>query len=165
LEGSYLLVINYNGSILEYELPTGLEYEIIVSRIMPVSVNLIGYSVSTALQEIAVQLSIIALNGTPLENVELYYEWLSQGGLAPSQASGVVEFVLPIPAVSGAYNLYYETEEAAFTYSSTGYHAIIISEAEAMAAQGVGIPVLVLSLGASVSLVSIPILWRRRLIG
>jgi hypothetical protein len=165
LEGSYLLVINYNGSILEYELPTGLEYEIIVSRIMSVTVNLIGYSVSTALQGIAVQLSIIALNGTPLENVELYYEWLSQGGLAPSRASGVVEFVLPIPAASGTYNLYYETEEAAFTYSSTGYHTIIISEAEAMAAQGVGIPVLVLSLGASVSLVSIPILWRRRLIG
>jgi hypothetical protein len=34
-----------------------------------------------------------------------------------------------------------------------------------MAAQGVGIPILVLSLGASVSLVSIPILWRRRLVG
>jgi hypothetical protein len=165
LEGPYLLVINYNGSILEYELPTILEYEIIVSRIVPVAVNLVSYSISTALQQIAVRLSIIALNGTPLENVKLHYEWLSQRSLALSQVSGIVEFVLPIPTASGVYNLYYETEEAPFTYSSTGYHIIIISKTEAMAAQGVGIPILVLSLGASVSLVSIPILWRRRLVG
>ncbi len=165
LEGSYLLVISYNGSILEYELPTSLEYEIIVSRIVPVTVNLVSYSVSTALQEIAVQLSIVALNGTPLENVELHYEWLSHRNLALSQVSGIVEFGLRIPAASGAYNLYYETEEAPFTHSSTGYHIIIISKTEAMAAQGVGIPILVLSLGISVSLVSIPILWRRRLVG
>jgi hypothetical protein len=165
LEGSYLLVISYNGSILEYELPTSLEYEIIVSRIVPVTVNLVSYSVSTALQEIAVQLSIMALNGTPLGNIEMHYEWLSHRSLALSQVSGIVEFGLRIPAASGVYKLYYETEEAPFTHSSTGYHIIIISETEAMAAQGVGIPILTLSLGISVSLVSIPILWRRRLVG
>jgi hypothetical protein len=165
LEGSYLLVISYNGSILEYELPTSLEYEIVVSRIVPVTVNLVSYSVSTALQEITVQLSIIALNGTPLGNIEMHYEWLSHRNLALSQVSGIVEFGLPIPTASGVYNLYYETEEAPFTYSSTGYHIIVISKTEAMAAQGVGIPILALSLGISVSLVSIPILWRRRLVG
>jgi hypothetical protein len=165
VEGSYQLVISYNGSILEYELPTSLKYEIIVSRIIPVTVNLVSYSVSTALQEIAVQLSIIALNGTPLGNIKMHYEWLSHRSLVLSQVSGIVEFGLRIPAASGVYNLYYEIEEALFTHSSTGYHIIIISETEAMAAQGVGIPILTLSLGISVSLVSIPILWRRRLVG
>jgi hypothetical protein len=165
LEGAYQLVISYNGSISEYELPTILEYEIIVSRIVPVAVNLVSYSVSTALQEISVQLSIIALNGTLLGNIEIHYEWLSHRSFALSQVSGIVEFGLRIPAASGVYNLYYETEEAPFIHSSTGYHIIIISETEAMAAQGVGIPILTLSLGISVSLVSIPILWRRRLVG
>ncbi|MHA2117359.1 MAG: hypothetical protein ACW98J_00430 [Candidatus Thorarchaeota archaeon] len=136
-----------------------------MSRIIPVTVNLVSYSVSTALQEIAVQLSIIALNGTPLGNIKMHYEWLSHRSLVLSQVSGIVEFGLRIPAASGVYNLYYEIEEAPFTHSSTGYHIIIISETEAMAAQGVGIPILTLSLGISVSLVSIPILWRRRLVG
>ncbi|MGD9381519.1 MAG: hypothetical protein PVI03_03665, partial [Candidatus Thorarchaeota archaeon] len=153
LEGAYQLVISYNGSISEYELPTILEYEIIVSRIVPVAVNLVSYSVSTALQEISVQLSIIALNGTLLGNIEIHYEWLSHRSFALSQVSGIVEFGLRIPAASGVYNLYYETEEAPFIHSSTGYHIIIISETEAMAAQGVGIPILTLSLGISVSLV------------
>jgi hypothetical protein len=165
MEGSYLLIISYSGSILEYELPIGLEYEIIVSRIIPVSVKLVSYSVSTAIQEIAVRLSIIALNGTPLERVKLHYEWLNYRSFAISQEFGIVEFGLRIPLESGVYNLYYETEESAFIYSSTGYHIIIISKTEAMASQGVGIPIIVLSLGVSVSLASIPVLLRRRLVG
>jgi hypothetical protein len=165
VEGPYLLVISYNGSTLNYELPAVLDYEIIVSRVVPVAVNMVSYSVSTSLQEIAVQLSIIALNGTPLENVNLYYEWLGQRSLTKSYESGIIEIGLRIPTESGVYNLYYETEEAAFTQSSTGYHVIIISSAEAMAGQGVGIPFILLSLSVSVTLASIPVLWRRRLIG
>ncbi|MFW9862359.1 MAG: hypothetical protein ACFFEX_09525 [Candidatus Thorarchaeota archaeon] len=165
VEGPHLLVISYNGSILNYELPAVLEYEIIVSRVVPVAVNMMDYSVYPSLQEIAVQLSIIALNGTPLEDVNLSYEWLGQRSLVKSHESGIVEIGLRIPTESGVYNLYYETEEAAFAQSSTGYHIIIISSAEAMAGQGVGIPFIVLSLGISVALASIPILWRRRLIG
>ena len=165
MEGSYLLIISYNGSILDYELPIGLEYEIIVSRIIPVSVKLVGYSVSTAIQEIAVRLSIIALNGTPLESVKLHYEWLNYRSFAVSQEFGIVEIGLRIPLASGAYNLYYETEDSAFIHSSTGYHIITISKTEAMASQGVGIPIIVLSLGVSVSLASMPILLRRRLVG
>ncbi|MFX0054684.1 MAG: hypothetical protein ACFFAX_00865 [Promethearchaeota archaeon] len=165
VEGPYLLVISYNGSILNYELPAVLEYEIIVSRVVPVAVNMVKYSVYPSLQEIVVQLSIIALNGTPLEDVNLSYEWLGQRSLAKSHESGIVEISLRIPTESGVYNLYYETEEAAFAQSSTGYHIIIISSAEAMAGQGVGIPIIVLSLSVSVALASIPVLWRRRLIG
>ncbi len=165
LEGFYLLIIRYSGSLLEYELPTSLEYEINVSKIVPVTVNLVSYSVTTALQEITVQLSIMALNGTLLENVEMQYEWLSHRHIAISKVSGMVKFGLHIPVASGVYNLYYEIEATTSTHSSSGYHAIIISETDAMAAQGVGIPILILSLGVSVSLVSIPILWRRRLIG
>ncbi|MHA2353815.1 MAG: hypothetical protein ACXADC_01465 [Candidatus Thorarchaeota archaeon] len=165
LDGSYLLVISYNGSILEYELPTSLEYGVIVSRIMPVTVNLVSYSVSTALQEISVQLQIIALNGTALEDARLNYEWLSHRGFAISQDLGIIELVLRIPVDSGVFNLYYETEETPFTQSSTGFHVIIITQTEASAAQGVGIPIIALSLGVSISLASIPILWRRRLLG
>ncbi|MFX1330590.1 MAG: hypothetical protein ACFE9W_03475 [Promethearchaeota archaeon] len=165
VEGPYLLVIGYNGSTLNYELPVVLEYEIIVSRVVPVSVNMVNYSVYPSLQEITVQLSIIALNGTPLEDVNLHYEWLGQRSLTKSHDSGIVEIALRIPTESGVYNLYYETEEAAFTQSSTGYHVLIISSTEAMAAQGVGIPFILISLGVSVMLASIPVLWRRRLIG
>jgi hypothetical protein len=165
IEGPYLLLIGYNGSTLNYELPTILEYEIIVSRVVPVSVNIVSYSVYPSLQEIAVQLSIIALNGTPLEGVNLYYEWLGQGSFTRSHESGFVEIGLRIPTESGVYNLYYETEEAAFAQSSAGYHTIIISSTEAMAGQGVGIPLIVISLSISVVLASIPVLWRRRLIG
>jgi hypothetical protein len=165
VEGPYLLLISYNGSTLNYELPTLLEYEIIVSRVVPVSVNMVSYSVYPSLQEIAVQLSIIALNGTPLEDVNLYYEWLGLGSLTKSHESGIVEIGLRIPKESGVYNLYYETEEAAFAQSSAGHHTIIISSREAMAGQGVGIPFIVISLGVSVMLASIPVLWRRRFIG
>jgi hypothetical protein len=165
VEGTYLLAICYNGSILEYELPAVLEYEIIVSKTVPVAVNLVSYTVSTALQEIAVQLSIIALNGTSLEDVKLHYEWLGQQSLTISQESGIVELGIRIPTASGVYHLYYETDEAPFVQSSTGYHIIIISNEEALAGQGVGIPIIVLSLSVSVSLASIPVLWRRRLIG
>jgi hypothetical protein len=165
VEGPYLLLISYNGSTLNYQLPTILEYEIIVSRIVPVSVNMVNYSVYPSLQEISVQLSIVALNGTLLEDTNLYYEWLGQGSLTKSHESGIVEIGLRIPTESGVYNLYYETEEAAFAQSSTGYHIIIISSTEAMAGQGVGIPFIVISLTVSVMLASIPVLWRRRLIG
>ena len=150
---------------MDYELPTVLESEIIVSKTVPVAVNLVSYAVSTALQEVTVQLSIIALNGTPLEDVKLHYEWLGQQSLSISQESGIVELGIRIPTASGVYHLYYETDEAPFVQSSTGYHIIIISSEEAMAGQGVGIPIIVLSLSVSVSLASIPVLWRRRLIG
>lgn len=164
MEGLYVLTMEYSGSQMLYELPIFLDYEIIVSWIMPVKVDLLSYSISSVLQKITVRLSIMALNGTALEGITLYYEWLDYQDSIPSMEAGIIELALRVPEDSGTYSLYYETEESPYLQSTTGHHIIIISQSESMASQGVGIPILAFSLGASISIAIIPILWRRRII-
>ncbi|UCH03876.1 MAG: hypothetical protein JSW05_09815 [Candidatus Thorarchaeota archaeon] len=163
-EGRYVLVLKVNGSSVSYELSAVLEYALVVSRVMPVQVDLTYYIISPELKEIRVYLMIRCLNGTPLDGVTLNYEWLDISTSAIAIQSGLAELILPMPPSAGFYRLHHYTDGTQHLHPSSGHSLIAISEADVQAAQGIGILGLVLTLCVSVSLVGIPALYRKHLI-
>ncbi|MFX0045487.1 MAG: carboxypeptidase-like regulatory domain-containing protein [Candidatus Hermodarchaeota archaeon] len=164
IQGRYVLLLKINGSLPSYELSSVLEYALVVSRVMPVQVDLIHYIVSPELREVRVYLMIRCLNGTVLDGVTLNYEWLAISGFTVATQSGIAELILPMPPSAGVYRLYHYTDGTQYLHPSSGHTLIVVSEAEFQAAQGIGIPGLVLTLCVSVGLVGIPALYRKHLI-
>jgi hypothetical protein len=164
-QGRYILLLKANGSSLSYELSAVLEYTLIVSRVMPVQVSLKYYITSPELRELRVCLMLRCLNGTILGGVTLYYEWLSNSASTITMQSGLVELILPIPTDAGIYSLYYSTDGTDHLFQTSGHSLLTISETQVLAAQGIGIPGLVLTLFLSLGLLGIPAVYRRHLIG
>ncbi|MFX1416679.1 MAG: hypothetical protein ACFFC0_07690, partial [Promethearchaeota archaeon] len=163
-QGLHVLLLRINGSLLSYELSSVLEYIIVVSRVIPVQVDLTRYIISPELREIRVYLMIRCLNGTVLDGVTLYYKWLAISAFKVSTQSGLAELILPMPPNAGVHELYHYTEGTQHLYPSSGHTLIEVSEADVQATQGIGIPGLVLALCVSVSIVVIPALYRKHLI-
>ncbi|MFX0106711.1 MAG: hypothetical protein ACFE7R_00335, partial [Candidatus Hodarchaeota archaeon] len=164
-EGQYTLEIRYNGSLAHFELPATHQFRFIVTRKMPLLVELDYYEILAPLQEIRVVLRLIALNGTILEDVKILCTWLARNTSTISQSGGIAVFHLTIPSTEGTYPLYYETHSSECLQTTTGYVLIFVSTYESMAAQGIGIPAIIISLGTSIGVATFPNLYRRRLIG
>ena len=163
-EGDFSFILYYPGLELEYELPSILTYRFTVSRKIPAMVQLNHYKVNPPTQEILVQFVVRGLNGTLLQGVGFTYTWIGLTITTISQANGIIDLHLSIPN-HGTYLLYYETKESATLMSYSGNITIIITEADAMAAQGIGIPGLAISVFLSIGLVGVPIVYRRYMIG
>jgi hypothetical protein len=163
-EGRYVLLLKVNGSSLSYEISSILEYTLIVSRVMPVRVDLVRYIISPELREIRVHLMMKCLNGTLVDGVTLNYEWLAIRASTVAIHSGQIELILPMPPSAGVFRLYHHTDGTQHLRPSSGHLLIVISQADVHAAQGIGILGLVLTLCVSISLVGIPALYRRHLI-
>jgi len=163
-EGRYVLLLKVNGSSVSYELSAVLEYTLVVSRVMPVQIDLTYYITSPELREIRVHLVIRCLNGTVLDGMTLNYEWLAIRASTVTMQSGQAELILPMPPSAGVYRLYHYTDGTQHLHPSSGHSLIAVSEADVHAAQGIGIPGLVLTLCISISLVGIPALYRKHLI-
>ncbi|MHA2602510.1 MAG: hypothetical protein AM324_010305 [Candidatus Thorarchaeota archaeon SMTZ1-83] len=163
-QGRYVMLLRTNGSLPSYELSSSLEYALIVSRVMPVQVDLTHYITSPELREIRVYLVIRCLNGTLLEGLILNYEWLTISATTVSMQSGIVELILPMPSTAGFHRLYHYTDGTQHLHPSSGHALIVVSEADIQTAQGIGIAGLVLTLCVSLSLVGIPTLYRKHLI-
>ncbi len=163
-EGLHYLSIYYSGNHQEYILPNELQISFSVLKVMPVRIALVDYSISDVLKSISVKLSIIALNGTPLDGTVLDYYWLGSQGYAVSEM-GVINLHLQIPTRADIYTLSYETNEINGILSCQGELLIIISSIDANSGEGIGIFGIITGLSSSLSIPVIALIRRKSVIG
>jgi hypothetical protein len=165
IEAQYNISIIYNGNNSRFELATKYDYNLIVTTLMPIVIELDSYEVIAPLHKISVQLTVRGLNGSLLNGVQVNLNWLSSNSTIESIHEGWIVLQLTIPSVSGSYFLYYESEPTSFVESTTGSILIEITSSDIMSTEGVGITGMVFALGASIGLVAVPVIRRRYLVG
>lgn len=163
-EGTYTYTVSYEGTESQFELPAKLLYQLIVTKVMPVLIQLERCEVIPAAQEIIADFIVQGLNGTYLKGVGFIYIWDAFTVRAITKENGFISIHLPIPGF-GTHILYYHTEAQPTLASCHGNMTIAISETDALAAQGVGMPGLTLSVLLSITIVSVPIIHRRYVVG
>ncbi len=164
LEGPFDTWIVYRGNLTAFRMSNALHYSFIVSRTVPLAIELYHYAVILPLQQLEVVLMACALNGSLLEGVTINYEWLSVRGSAESTHGGLSQLYLPVPGYPGSFNLSYWTESSSYILSCIGHFVINLNGTEVAAAQGVGITGMTASICVSLTLVAIPIIRKRYLL-
>jgi hypothetical protein len=165
IEAEYNISIIYTGNISRFELTTKYDYNLIVTTLVPIEIELDSYEVVAPLHQISVQLIVRGLNGSLLNGVWVNFNWLSSNSTTQSLDEGLITLQLAIPSVSGGYFLYYESEPTSFVESTTGSILIEITSSDILSTEGVGITGMILALCASIGLVAVPVIRRRYLIG
>jgi hypothetical protein len=164
-EGKCELSIIYGGNKSEYELSSYSTYTFFITRIMPVKVDLQQYVVIPSLQQLQLNLKVIAYNGSPLGGIVLYYDWLNITGHSSSIDGGAIGVSLSVPSKGGVYCFSYWTVSSSSVESCNGSVLLTINEQEAAASQGVGIFSISISIGLSLVIISIPRMIRKHMIG
>jgi hypothetical protein len=165
IEAEYNISIIYTGNISRFELTTKYDYNLIVTILVPIEIELDSYEVVAPLHQISVQLIVRGLNGSLLNGVWVNFNWLSSNSTTQSLDEGLITLQLAIPSVSGGYFLYYESEPTSFVESTTGSILIEITSSDILSTEGVGITGMILALCASIGLVAVPVIRRRYLVG
>ena len=165
IETEYNISIVYLGNISRFELPAKYDYNLIVTTLMPIEIELDSYEVVAPLYQISVQLIVRGLNGSLLNGVRVNFNWLSSNSITESYDEGLIILQLTIPSVSGRYFLYYESEPTSFVESAAGSILIEITSSDIMSTEGVGITGMIFVLCASIGLVAVPVIRRRYLVG
>ncbi|MHA1771163.1 MAG: hypothetical protein ACTSYL_09045 [Candidatus Thorarchaeota archaeon] len=145
-----------------FEIPASFLYNYSVRVKIPTTIELIEFLVLPVLKEVEVRLQIIALNGSTLPNVDLYYSWISISGQVVSNTDGLVVLHLPIPSQSGIYRLFYEIMDAPTIAAASGFYDLSIDSTDVMASQGVGFGPFTTSIILSVFIVIVAGIRKRK---
>jgi hypothetical protein len=164
-EGQYNISMFYSGNSTLYESSTRFDYDLHVTSLMPVRLELDSYEVMTPSHKLSVHLTLRGLNGSTLHGVKVNFDWLESSFDAESTEGGMISLNLKVPATSGNYVLSYESETTLSVISTSGSFLIKITMSDIMSLQGVGITGLTIALIASVGISTIPIIRRRYLVG
>ncbi len=164
-ENQYNISIFYSGNNTLFELPTKLDYSLHVTRLMPIRLELDFYETVAPLHEVFVHLTVRGFNGSTPKGVQVNFEWLNSNIDAESIEEGIIILHLRVPATSGNYVLYYESETSSSVISTSGSFSIDITTSDIMSLEGVGVAGLAIALIASVGITSVPIIRRRYLVG
>ncbi|MFW9925416.1 MAG: hypothetical protein ACFFDM_01480, partial [Candidatus Thorarchaeota archaeon] len=140
-------------------------YDFLVTIIMPIIIEMNSYEVVAPLRELSVLFTVRGLNGSLLSGVLVNFNWLSQYYTSVSINRGQIVLHLAIPATSGSYSLYYESESTNYIESSYGSVLIEISANDIMSIEGIGITGMVFVVIASIGIVSVPVIRRRYIVG
>ncbi len=164
-EAQYNISIVYNGNTSRYELGTKYDYNLFVTQVMPIRIDLDSYEVIAAFHELSMKLTVRGLNGSLLNGVILRFSWLSANITSESLDNGLIILHLAVPTVSGEYTLYYESESTRFTASTRGSIMIEITINDILTTEGIGVTGMIFALLASIGIAAVPILRRRYLVG
>ncbi len=164
-EGNYSFLLTSAASTGRYRLPAEAVLTFVVSRLMPLLVELKHYSVISPMQQLYVVLSLTALNGSPVSLVPFHYVWLSFEALATVSPSGLVELRLAVPPEPGSYSIFYTVESSHSIMAASGSVVIVILLEQVLASQGVGVVGYIVCLTVSISVVILPVLRKRYLLG
>jgi len=164
-ENQYNISIHYSGTLENYELGTKFDYNLFVTLRMPIVIELQRYEVSTPLHEISVFLMVRGMNGTLLNGVVVNFEWLSSNTTTESTNGGWIHLQLELPSMSGSHFLYYTSIATSSVESTSGVILIVLSTTDIQSIEGIGITGMLLALGASIGLVTVPIVRRKYLVG
>jgi hypothetical protein len=164
-ENQYNISIFFSGNNTLFELPTKLDYSLQVTRLMPIRLELDFYETVAPLHELSVHLTVRGFNGSTPKGVQVNFEWLNSNIDAESTEEGIIRLHLRVPATSGNYVLYYESETSSSVISTSGSFSIDITTSDIMSLEGVGMAGLAIAIIASVGIASVPIIRRRYLVG
>ena len=164
-ENQYNISIHYSGTLENYELGTKFDYNLFVTLRMPIVIELQRYEVSTPLHEISLFLMVRGMNGTLLNGVVVNFEWLSSNTTTESTNGGWIHLQLELPSMSGSHFLYYTSIATSSVESASGVILIVLSTTDVQSIEGIGITGMLLALGASIGLVTVPIVRRKYLVG
>ena len=159
------LSIIYEGNESAYELSAYYLYTFHITRIMPVKVEFQPHCVIPSLQQIQLNLKIIAFNGSALEGIELRYVWLNMSGSIISVQNGLIDLRLSVPSREGLYSFVYQTTPSSSVQACSGFVLLSINNQDVLSSQGVGIGSIAVSIVLSLGIVSIPGIMRRRMMG
>ena len=165
IENRYNISILYNGNSSLFESSTKYDYELHVTHLMPVRLQLDFYEVKTASRELSVHLIVTGFNGSSLTGVDVIFTWLTVEYDSRSTEGGLISITLKTPTTSGDYILYYELKESGSVAATSGSFLIEITIADIESLQGIGLTGLIIALVVSVGISSIPILRRKYLVG
>ena len=132
---------------------------------MPIRLELDFYETVAPLHELSVHLTVRGFNGSTLKGVQVNFEWLDSNIDTESTEEGIIILHLRVPATSGNYVLYYESEISSSVISTSGSFLIDITTSDIMSLEGIGMAGLTIALIASVGITSVPIIRRRYLVG
>lgn len=164
-EDQYNISLLYAGNATLYELTTRFDYNLQVTYLMPIRIELDSYETITSLRKLSVCLRVKALNGSTPKGIHVRFSWLDSFTNVESEEEGLIILNLKIPTMSGTFTLFYESESSASVLSASGSFQIEISQSDIMSLQGVGITGLVLALIASIGISTVPIIRRKYLVG
>ena len=164
-ENLYNISIRFSGNITVFELPTKLDYNLQVTRLMPIRLKLDFYETVASFHELSVHITVECFNGSTPKGVQVNFEWLDSNINTESVEQGIIILHLRVPATSGIYVLHFESEISSSVLSTNGSFLIEISTSDIMSLEGVGIAGLAIALIASVGITSVPIIRRRYLVG
>ncbi|MFW9806976.1 MAG: hypothetical protein ACFFFK_09640 [Candidatus Thorarchaeota archaeon] len=165
IENQYNISLFYAGNATLYELTTRSDYNLQVTHLMPIRIELDSYETVTSLRKLSVCLRVKALNGSSPKGIHVRFSWLDSITDVESEEEGLIILSLKIPATSGTFILFYESESSTSVLSTDGSFQIEISQSDIMSLQGVGITGLALALIASIGISTVPLIRRKYLVG
>ena len=165
IEDQYNVSIFYNGNSTLFESSTRFDYSLQVTRVMPIRLELDFYEIETSFRQLSVSLTARCLNGSTPSGVHVTFDWLDSNIDVKSVEEGIITLHLRVPATSGTYTLYYESEPSNSITSTSGSFSITITTSDVLSLEGVGIAGLAIALIASVGITTVPIIRRKYLIG
>lgn len=163
-EGNYLLSINFEGHLSEFELPCNQLFAFTVSHRIPVALLLENYEIIGPLNTIQATLRLQSLNGTYPKDVTVNFLWQSVESSKSSSSEGYIKLQLPIPSNSGIHSLVYEVVPTNGILSHTGVIYIIITSTDANASEGIGFYGILIGFTGSMCIFTLPFVRRRLLI-
>ncbi len=164
-EGAHNMTLISHRMESNYFAESSVSYSFIVTNRIPVRIVLIEQHIIPPLKSIDVTLEAKALNGSYHNGLIIQYKWLDIIHTSQSNHWGIFQLQLPLPSLPGQYHLTIRLLPTSYTTALNDSILISISEDQVLAAQGVGIPILTLSLTSSSVLAMIPFLRRKYLIG
>ena len=165
IEKQYNISIFYSGNNTLFESPVKIDYNLQVTSLMPIRLELDFYEIIAPIHELSVHLTLRCYNGSTPKSVQVNFDWLNSNIDTKSTEGGIIILHLRIPVTSGSYVLYYESEATRSVISTSGSFLIEITISDVMSLQGVGIAGLTIALIASVGISAVPIIRRRYLVG
>ena len=165
IEDQYNISIFYSGNNTLFESQTKFDYSIQVSHLIPIRIELDFYEIVTPLHELSVHLTVRGLNGSTPRGIQVNFDWLDSSIDVESAEGGIITLHLRVPATSGNYILYYESQTSNSVISTSGSFLVEITTSDVLSLEGVGIAGLVIALIASVGITTVPIIRRKYLVG
>jgi len=164
-EGHHSIALHYGGNKSAFVLNRTRIFRINASHSIPV----VPWSISTRLipmeKRISVNMMLLALNGSKIEGLKTTYNWLNQSYRARTSKSGSLEFYLRLPNHPGTYTLEYHIDSTRGTKDYDGFLEIEITLIDINGSSVFGLFPFTLSIAFSFSLVLLPSLRKRYLLG
>ncbi|MGM0685825.1 MAG: hypothetical protein ACQET3_02520 [Promethearchaeati archaeon] len=164
-EGQHSVALYYQGNKSAFVFQRTRRFVINTSYTIPIVPKSVTFKTKPLEKHISVNILLVALNGTTIEGLQASYNWLGQNHSTQTISGGILELSLRIPTLPGTYTLQYHIASTSGIQAYYGILQIEVTSLDITNSSGVGLLPLALSIVSSFSLVLLPPLRRKYLIG